>query len=464
MSRLIIALALCVSVALAANWTDSFGKKVTGSLNEKPGGWKACDSSVNQWAGYYDINATTNKHYWYWAFGPRSGRVDAPVILWMTGGPGCSSSLAMLAENGPCHMNETTGALYNNPYAWNKDAYVVYIDQPAGVGYSYSDSNGVDSNEKEVAHDMFWFIQDLFKAHGWLSQELFVFGESYGGHFAPATAHRVWLGNQNKEGSPINLAGLAIGNGLVDPVIQYQYYAELAYTWCKEKLGTPCVSETTYNSMVSSIPSCLKFIESCHANNTFACMLARMTCNGNELAPYQQTGRNVYDIRKECTHEPLCYDFSKANSFMNRADVQDALNVKGPVTWQSCNMDVNQGFGVDWFQEFATQIPALLASDIRVMVYAGDVDFICNWLGNKAWTKKLVWPGQATFLNAADLPMNVDGTPGATVRSVSSAKSPIQFSFVQVHDAGHMVPMDQPQTALTMITKFLLNKNFTATD
>jgi cathepsin A (carboxypeptidase C) len=432
-----------------------------GQIRENTGGWPACDPNVTQWSGYFDINGTskaTSKSYFYWAFGPRSGNANAPVLLWMTGGPGCSSSLAILAENGPCHINETTAELYNNPYSWNTDAYVIYIDQPAGVGFSYGGSDAYDSNEAQVSHDMFEFLQAFFKVHtSLLNNDFFVVGESYGGHYAPATAYRIMKGNEASEGAHIKLAGLAIGNGLTDPYIQYASYPDLAYTWCQTTLGSPCVSYDTYLSMKASVPGCQAMIAGCMQNNSIDCDLARMTCNGLVEA-YAETGLNVYDIRKPCEGQ-LCYNFNGAITFMNRADVQQALGAKS-TTWQPCNDMVNGMFSQDWFKDFNYTVPALMANGVRVLVYNGDDDFIVNWIGSKNWTTALRWPKQSEFQAAQDKPIIINTLQAALVRSVSSSASPIQFSFMQVHGAGHMVPMDQPRTALYMITKFMGNQDF----
>jgi cathepsin A (carboxypeptidase C) len=435
----------------------------TGRIRETTGGWPACDTNPNvtQWSGYFDINGSstkTSKSYFYWAFSPRSGNASAPVLLWMTGGPGCSSSLAILAENGPCHVNETTAELYHNPYSWNTDAYVIYIDQPAGVGFSYGGSDSYDSTEAQVSHDMYYFLQGFFKAHtNLLNNDFFVVGESYGGHFAPATAYRIMQGNQANEGAKIKLAGLAIGNGLTDPYIQYTSYPDLAYNWCQEQLGSPCVSYATYQSMLATVPGCQAAIAGCMQNNSIDCDLARMSCNGL-IDAYEETGLNVYDIRKPC-NGALCYNFNGAITFMNRADVQAALGAQ-PTTWTPCSDMVNGMFSQDWFKDFNYTVPALMENGVRVLVYNGDDDFIVNWIGSKNWTTALQWAKQSEFQQAPDRPIIINTLVSALVRSVASATSPIQFSFMQVHGAGHMVPMDQPRTALYMISKFMSNMNF----
>ena len=98
-------------------------------------------------------------------------------------------------------------------------------------------------------------------------------------------------------------------------------------------------------------------------------------------------------------------------------------------------------------RDYASDVAALLdKGDVRVMIYAGDVDFICNYLGNQAWTLALKWEHTSEFNDAEELPWNHDS---GLIRSSHN------LSFVQVFDAGHMVPTDQPEVALDLITQFI---------
>ena len=136
-----------------------------------------------------------------------------------------------MTENGPCTPTPDGLDTVNNPYSWNNNANIMWIDQPANVGYSYGAPGGqdMDHDQGEVSEDMYNFLQAFFEANGQLlPNEFYVFGESYGGHFVPAISKRIFDGNNNNEGLKINLAGLGVGNGLTDPVIQYQYYPEMA--------------------------------------------------------------------------------------------------------------------------------------------------------------------------------------------------------------------------------------------
>ena len=450
------------------NWTDVNGRPASGQLRAPTNGWPACDPGVQQYSGYFDIDASTNKHYWYWAFESKKDPANDPVLLWMTGGPGCSSSLAMLVENGPCHINTTTGQMYNNPYSWNNEATVIYIDQPADVGFSYSDKAGMDHNETQVSEDMYRFMQAFYAAFPkFAKNDFFVSGESYGGHYAPATAHRIWQGNQRNEGAVmIPLKGLSVGNGLTDPSIQYKYYAPLAYEWCKTVKGPnhPCISDATYNQINAAYPQCEALIQACNnpnnLNNT-DCAKAQEVCNQNVMGPYFNSGLNPYDITIPCVVPGLCYNFTFVTQFMNRADVQAALGVQGTIPWQSCNMAVNSQFSNDWAKNFNQYIPDLLNSEIRVLIYAGNFDFICNWLGNKEWaTTQSGYPQAGAFQMAKDLPWWVDNQPAGQFRTVASGVNKMHMSFVTINEAGHMCPMDQPARSLSMITHFINDNPF----
>ena len=94
----------------------------------------------------------------------------------------------------------------------------------------------------------------------------------------------------------------------------------------------------------------------------------------------------------------------------------------------------------------------MLEAGIRVMIYAGEKDFICNALGNLRWVKAMQWSGQDAFNKAKPEPSSWRGRRGGGHRRRRRGG---QLSFVAVSEAGHMVPMDQPKNALTMIRRFV---------
>jgi cathepsin A (carboxypeptidase C) len=219
----------------------------------------------------------------------RNSPDTAPVVLWQTGGPGCSSLLASFTENGPCLVPEkgpNAGKAVFNEYAWNTNATMIWLDQPAGVGFSWGTEN--DKDEADAARDAYDFLQAFFKAHPTLqTRDFFVVGESYGGHYSPALSYAIFSNNNNLPAGAvkINLKGLGVGNGLTVPLAQYPKYAELAYNFTKEKIGHSVISLQTYEAMQANLKTCLPLIESCQ-NNTATCGLAQSLCNEGQIGPY----------------------------------------------------------------------------------------------------------------------------------------------------------------------------------
>lgn len=245
----------------------------------------------------------------------------------------------------------------------------------------------------------------------------------------------------------INLAGTAVGNGLTNPLVQFQYYAEMAVSTNDHK---PAVSNATHALMKIATPACVAAIRACQTTPA-TCILAIDTCNIGLLIPYTLSGMNPYDMREKCKVPPLCYDFSGVAKFLARADVKTALGVPANRHWSDCNRAVALSFELsgDWMQSFQTKIQDQLAAGIRVLIYAGDQDYICNWLGNRAWTNELKWPGQSAFAGAGTKPWVVSGAEAGTIQTAKN------LTFLRVYDAGHMVPRDQPAEALAMVKSFL---------
>lgn len=175
------------------------------------------------------------------------------------------------------------------------------------------------------------------------------------------------------------------------------------------------------------------------------------------FGPYEETGLNPYDMRKKCDNPPLCYDFEKIGKFLNDPATQKVLGVSKQ--WEECNMQVNMFFQQDFLRNFHQLIPPMLKSGIRVLIYAGDVDYICNWIGNKKWTLKLEWPGKEGFNKAEDAPYKTDNG-----KDVGMLRSFGGLSFLQVYQAGHMVPMDKPEESLYMFEQFITGKLGTWTE
>lgn len=405
-----------------------------------------CDS-VQQYSGFF--YAGDRKKYFYWFFESRSNPASDPLVMWLNGGPGCSSLMGLFVENGPCHLSEDDSETTLNEFSWNQRANLLYVDQPPGTGFS---TGAFDHEEIGVAEDMYSFLQEFFTAFPSYNKDFYVFGESYAGHYVPAITHRIFTGNQGPTAGDglgatikINLKGFGIGNGLTDPEVQYPFYPDMAF---KSKTAPTVISETTYELMKIAVPVCVHEIKKCNNNSSGpSCEEALMVCNLSMVTPVQMKGINLYDMRLKCENPPLCYDFSKVSTFLNKPETQKVLGVNK--RWKDCNMAVNKMFANDWMHRFQDLVAPQLEGGIRVLVYAGDQDYICNWLGNQAWTLSLDWAGKTTFNAAPVTEWRVNGSEAGMTRSA------LGLTFLQVYKAGHMVPMDQPAASLKMLDDFM---------
>jgi len=141
-----------------------------------------CDTPVDQYTGWLDVG---RKHLFFWYFKSETATKNArsePLALWLTGGPGGSSMLGMLQELGPCLINEHGNGTVYNPYGWNKEMALIFVDQPAGVGFSYLDEGEpLPGDSFTAAADMHLFLQlfvsQVFPEHA--KGPLVITGESY---------------------------------------------------------------------------------------------------------------------------------------------------------------------------------------------------------------------------------------------------------------------------------------------
>ncbi|XP_076902182.1 serine carboxypeptidase-like [Bidens hawaiensis] len=391
-------------------------------------------------AGYYRIEHSIDARMFYFFFESRGQKTD-PVVIWLTGGPGCSSEVALFEENGPFKVQKNLSLVWND-YGWDQASNILFVDQPTGTGFSYtSDRRDIRHDEQGVSSDLYDFLQAFFKEHpDYANNDYFITGESYAGHYIPAFATKVHEENKASNGIHINLKGFAIGNGLTDPLIQYKAYTDYA-------LDMKLIKEYDRDRINKLLPECEEAVKLCATNGTTACWDAYLSCNNIFSSIKAVIGNiNHYDIRKQCVG-PLCYDFSDMEHFLKLESVKEALGVKD-IDFVTCSAVVYNAMLTDWMRNYEVGIPRLLEDGIKMLVYAGEYDLICNWLGNSRWVHAMEWSGQKEFVASPDIPFVVDGSNAGSLKTYGP------LAFLKVRDAGHMVPMDQPKAALSMLKRW----------
>ncbi|KAK5081985.1 hypothetical protein LTR05_007127 [Lithohypha guttulata] len=409
------------------------------------------DPDVKQYSGYLDDNEN-DKHLFYWFFESRNDPKNDPVVLWLNGGPGCSSLTGLFLELGPSRIDKNLNLVYN-PYSWNRNASVIFLDQPVNVGFSYSGSSV--SNTVAASKDVYALLTLFFKQFPeYATQDFHIAGESYAGHYIPVFASEI----QSHKNTNINLKSVLIGNGLTDGLTQYEYYRPMA---CGDGGWPAVLDEQSCQSMDNALPRCQSLIQNCYdSESVWSCVPASIYCNNALLAPYQRTGQNVYDVRGKCKDSSnLCYpELGWITKFLNDRKVMKALGVEVE-GYDSCNFDINRNFLFqgDWMKPFHRLVPGILEK-IPVLIYAGDADFICNWLGNKAWSEALDWPGHKEFKAAKMEDLRIDGEKSG--RKIGEVKSHGNFTFMRLHAGGHMVPLDQPEASLEFFNRWIMKEWF----
>ncbi|KAK3581008.1 hypothetical protein CHS0354_013902 [Potamilus streckersoni] len=249
-------------------------------LNKQPY-WK-------QYSGF--LNATGTKMLHYWFLESANNPQTDPLVLWMNGGPGCSSDLGLLSEHGPFVISSDGMTVTYNNYSWNKVANMLYLEAPAGVGFSYAFDKNYTTDDDLTSLDNYAALKNFFiKFPEFLSNDFYITGESYGGIYVPTLSSRV-LDDQ-----AINFKGFAVGNGLSDDelnddsLLYFGYYHGL-------------VGESLWNQM----------IQTCCAGNSTRCTFYRNSLNNTScqqqlskaFSLISYSGLNEYNLYAECQGQP----------------------------------------------------------------------------------------------------------------------------------------------------------------
>jgi len=204
-------------------------------------------------------------------------------------------------------------------------------------------------------------------------------------------------------------------------------------------------------------------IKACYArDDTTACTPATFYCWMSLWGVLDEAKRNIYDVRMPCdkaVDPPLCYvEVDWVNEYMALPEVKKALGVD-PLApdFISCNNELNFGFMLhgDGMRNTKSLLTELVDEGIRLLVYAGNVDMMCNYMGESQWIAQLPSTHKGAFNQAPFLPWTVSDRQAGVVRSAGEGAGNV--TYLTVFEAGHMVPHDQPEAALDMLNKWIRN-------
>ena len=168
-----IAACAVAAIAFAAPENERMGKLPMTSDFDSP-----------TYSGFLEVSDTKALHYVF-AESYDSPTTD-PVVIWFNGGPGCSSMMAFMQENGPRAINDGEDFVVENEYSWTKRANVLWIESPAGVGWSKASEADLDTNDVIQSQDALKALYSWYeKFPEFKKNKLFVSGESYAGIYVP---------------------------------------------------------------------------------------------------------------------------------------------------------------------------------------------------------------------------------------------------------------------------------------
>lgn len=397
------------------------------------------------------------------------------LVVWLNGGPGCSSMVGAMWENGPFSIAfRSDGSpgydLRRNPFAWNEETHVLFVEQPIRTGFSHAAQNARKiHNEAQVSEDFYSFMKSFLTVFADMqSADVYITGESYAGMYIPYMAQYV-LKHQSKQhllgGINIRLKGVAIGNGAIDP-IQDLSYSEYAYSHGLIPLAAK-------ESIDAAAQKCYDAAVGPKGKSPRTCEIMQMVLDA--------AGRpNEYDTGTFKDYSEITQPGGVFDSFFNDPYIQESLHVRGlglpglnfvpesgdesdpsvppvffaPEKWQCCNDDINDAFSDD----FISSVPALKylseAPEFRVLLYSGERDLNTNFLGTLHTLEASSWLGRS-WASAARALWQFNGDVAGEYMSIDE-----KFSFLIVRNSGHLLPMNLPAASLEMLHRFLSNSTF----
>uniref|UniRef100_A0AAQ5Y9L3 Carboxypeptidase n=1 Tax=Amphiprion ocellaris TaxID=80972 RepID=A0AAQ5Y9L3_AMPOC len=414
--------------------------------------------SFRHYSGY--LNVADGKHLHYWFVESQNDPSSDPLVLWLNGGPGCSSLDGLLTEHGPYLI-----------------ANMLYLESPVGVGFSYSDDQRYVTNDTEVSMNNYLALKEFLRLFPeFSSNQVFLTGESYGGIYIPTLAERVM------EDASINLQGVAVGNGMSsyelndNSLVYFAYYHGLLGSRLWADLQNFCCSAGKCNFYNNQDQNCseslsevqtIVYASGLNMYNLYASCPGGVHCRvsverdqlvirdlGNSFINHQTTQqwsqfRGLALMFRSVRLDPPCTNSTPSSLYLNNPYVRTALHISPKaLDWAICSAEVNLNYGRLYLDVRKQYLKLLSALKYRVLVYNGDVDMACNFMGDEWFVESL--QQQVEVQRRPWLYDDVDGRQvGGFVKEFDN------IAFLTVKGSGHMVPTDKPIVAFAMFSRFI---------
>jgi len=485
----LLLLAAATSAVSAAPSAD----EVT-SLPDMPGPMQS-----KHYSGYVKGTNGAQLHY-YWVNAIDVAPSTAPVVLWTNGGPGCSSMDGWGYELGPFHFKNynTSGATFKyNEFTWARIANVVFLENPPGVGFSYRPDGNYSIDDTINAQDNLAGVKDLFasKFPEFAGNDFWIAGESYGGIYVP-TLSRLVL---NDAATFPGFKGMLVGNGVTSHTYDFNFYysdavfahghgfmtdAKLAEVKaaCVPPAGNPngaaCtnLSDWYYTTMAPNV-NMYDYSGRCFVppktQDLFIPALSRrihaharkLGVSAQEYIRLAQKGDSLERLLAMKAGTPVppspqgfnvpCIDSMTMTTYLNRADVKQAIHVPLALDWAICA-------GITYTDNILDVVSVyndMIAAGKRVLIYNGNTDMSVPYTGTRAWIEhETTWAVSRELRGWSYNDPAFPYGPQQGGFATSYANNSVWFTLV--NGAGHMVPQFRPAAAYAMFERFLTGTGF----
>lgn len=417
---------------------------------------------TRQYSGFIPVDDKHTAYLHYWFVTSSNDPTKDPVTLWMNGGPSCSSMEGGLYELGPYtflnKLNETNGVpmIIDNVNSWTTVSSVIFLESPAGVGFSYNVNGSMESDDYIQSQNTYGFMLNFFAAFPeFASNDFFVTGESYAGIYVPTLAERIVDGN--KANKPfINLKGIAIGNGCwgndvgacsdTNDADRYRFLTLYGHALIPQKMYQAVLQQCT-SSFNTSDPACREIFN--NASDVVGDIYSYDiydTCDVPDPTQRQlRTRRNKFGDPVSCLSTQL------APLFLDHPLVRKAFHLDHSKlgNWSLCST-VFYGMVIPDTRPIHRK---LIDNDLRVLIYSGDADIAVPWIGSYEWVRNMNYPVTRPW--SSWIASTADQTQSWTGGYVTEYGN---MTFLTVKHAGHLVPQYEPEAARSFYMRFIQNR------
>ncbi|RVX74172.1 Pheromone-processing carboxypeptidase KEX1 [Exophiala mesophila] len=410
-------------------------------------------------AGHIEITPEHNGHLFFWHYQNRHIADRSRTVIWLNGGPGCSSMDGALMELGPYRVQEG-GKLRYNEGSWDEFANLLFVDNPVGTGFSYVNSDSYLHELQDMADQFVIFLEKWFALFPeYENDDIYFAGESYAGQHIPYIVRTLLQRNKRARAAgkkTWDIQGLLIGNGWIAPSAQYPAYLPFAYEEGLIQGGTPNaqrVESAQVNCLAElSKPGGTEKVDISICESVLSVILDVSKADGKCF--------NMYDVRLK-DDWPSCGmawppDLTTVTPWLRQQDVVDALHINPDkrTGWTECSGAVSSAFRASHSKPSVDFLPEILEAGVPILLFSGAKDLICNHKGTEDMISNMKWDGGTGFelspgVWAPKRDWTFEGEPAGIYQEARN------LTYVLFYNASHMVPFDWPRRSRDMLDRFM---------